>query len=42
MLREIAQGVAKVEAETDRMVTENVGAAEAEIPAGAIRTSQNS
>jgi hypothetical protein len=31
MLRGIAQGVAKAEAETDRMVTENVGAAEAQI-----------
>jgi hypothetical protein len=35
MLRGIAQAGAKAETETDRMVTENVGAAEAQIPAAA-------
>jgi hypothetical protein len=35
MLHEIARAGAKAETETDRMVTENVGAAEAQIPATA-------
>jgi hypothetical protein len=40
MLRGIAQGGAKAEAETNRMVTENVGAAQAEIPAAARKSTK--
>jgi hypothetical protein len=41
MLRGIAQGCAKTEAETDRMVTENVGAAQAEIPGATSKSTKH-
>jgi hypothetical protein len=40
MFRGIAQVGSKAETETDRMVTENVGAAEAQIPAAARKSNQ--
>jgi hypothetical protein len=40
MLRGIAQAGAKAETETDRMVTENVGAAEVQIPAAARKSNK--
>ena len=40
MLRGIAQGGAKAEAETDRMVIENVGVGEAQIPAAARKSNK--
>jgi hypothetical protein len=39
-LRGIAQGGAKAEAETDRMVMENVGVGEAQIPAAARKSNK--
>jgi hypothetical protein len=40
MLRGIANGATKAEIETDRVVTENVGAAEAQIPAAARKSNK--
>jgi hypothetical protein len=40
MFRGIAQAGSKAETETDRMVTENVGAAEAQIPAAARKSNK--
>jgi hypothetical protein len=40
MLRGIAKGAAKAETETDRVVTENIGAAEAQIPAAARKSNK--
>jgi hypothetical protein len=40
MLRGIARAGAKAETETDRMVTENVGAAEVQIPAAARKSNK--